>query len=84
MNMKKFCSLVLLTALTLTAAAAKNSDAPVGKRAEAIASWDGSVWLSAADAPVITTKVTAKECLAADGASWFVSTVTNEKAVVSA
>ena len=84
MNMKKFCFLALLTALTLTAAAAKNSDAPVGKRTEAIASWDGSVWLSAADAPVITTKVTAKECLAADGASWFVTTVTNEKAVVSA
>ncbi len=82
--MKRILSLALLLALTLNATAAKKSDAPVGKRAEALPSWDGSVWISAADAPVVTTKVTAKDGLAADGASWFVTTVLNEKEVVSA
>ncbi len=83
--MKRILSLALLLALTLNATAAKKSDAPVGKRAEALPSWDGSMWISAADAPVITTKVNAKDaCLSADGASWFVATVTNEREVVSA
>ena len=84
--MKRISALaVLLALIVLTATSAAKKDViPVGKRAEALSSWDGSVWLSAANAPVVTTRVTAREGLAADGASWFVSTVTNEKDVVSA
>lgn len=47
--------------------------------------WDCSTWISAVDAPVVTGEIhTARNCRAADGASWFVSTVTNEKRVSAA
>ena len=46
--------------------------------------WESSVWISAADAPVVTRKVTGNDFLAADGASWFVSDMTNAGKVVSA
>ena len=86
MNMKRLLSISVLLVLTVATAlgAIKKDVVTVGKRAEALPSWDGSVWISAANAPVVTTKVTAKEGLAADGASWFLSTVTNEKEVIAA
>jgi len=47
--------------------------------------WQESQWISVVDAPVMAEKVgTEKNCRAADGASWFVSTVKNEAKVVSA
>ena len=45
--------------------------------------WDASVWISAADAPVFEGRVS-DGTRAADGASWFVSTVANDAKVVSA
>lgn len=45
--------------------------------------WDCSVWLSAVNAPIITGTVN-DGTRAADGASWFVSAVKNEKKVVGA
>ena len=45
--------------------------------------WGQSVWISAVDADVVTGRVN-DGTRAADGASWFVSTVKNEKKVVSA
>lgn len=54
-------------------------------RTEALdaSSWDASVWISAADAAVVDGPITG-DARAADGASWFVSTVRNEKDVTSA
>ena len=54
-------------------------------RTEALdaSSWDASVWISAADAAVVDGPITG-DARAADGASWFVSTVRNEKDVASA
>ena len=46
--------------------------------------WDNSKWISVVDAPVVTGPVWGSNVRAADGASWFVSTVVNEKKVVSA
>ena len=46
--------------------------------------WESSVWISAADAPVITGSIRGANYLAADGASWFVSEVINEQKVLSA
>ena len=47
--------------------------------------WEQSTWISAADAPVINTPVYESDhCRAADGASWFVSDISNGKKVVSA
>lgn len=45
--------------------------------------WAQSEWISAADAPVVTSIIT-DTVRAADGASWFLSTVKNENKVVSA
>ena len=46
--------------------------------------WDNSKWISVVDAPVVTGPVWGSNVRAADGASWFVSTIVNEKKVVSA
>ena len=48
------------------------------------AAWDASVWISAVNAPVVTTTVTDDDFRAADGASWFLSILTNEQKVKSA
>ena len=60
--------------------------AEVGTRTEALddSAWDSSMWISAADAEVVNVLVPDERWLAADGASWFVSTVSNEDKVVSA
>ena len=56
----------------------------VGKRVEALdnSAWEVSKWISVVDAPV-APKIP-NIVRAADGASWFVSTVKSEKKVVSA
>ena len=48
------------------------------------AAWESSIWISAADAPVVTGAIRGKNFRAADGASWFVSTLKNDRKVVSA
>ncbi len=58
-----------------------------GVRTDALGdvAWDASEWISAADAPVVTGSVhTGKNNRAADGASWFMSTVGNPGKVVKA
>ncbi|MBQ2371951.1 MAG: family 78 glycoside hydrolase catalytic domain, partial [Bacteroidales bacterium] len=79
------CALVALFAL-LTASCCTEGVSPVGIRTDALddAAWDSSVWISAADADVVTGKISGKNFLAADGASWFWSSVTNDNEVVSA
>ena len=78
---------VALPIILSTALACKES-ATVGERAEALdaAAWSASEWISAADAPVVTGLVNGREGYrrSADGASWFLSTVTNRDRVVSA
>ena len=60
------------------------SVAPLAKPLSA-SLWNQSQWISAANAPVVTGKIDdSKNSRAADGASWFVSSMKNEKAVVSA
>ena len=89
--MKAFSSAfrqVLLALAAVLLAAACNptvSDKPAGHRAAALPddAWDVSMWISAADAPVVTGAVGGNE-RAADGTSWFVSTVRNDKKVTSA
>jgi alpha-L-rhamnosidase len=72
-----------LAVLFAVSCAASDPSVPVGSRAEALdpAAWDTSVWISAADAPVVTERNAQR---AADGASWFVTTRKNDKAVASA
>ena len=56
-------------------------------RTEALpaAYWEQSIWISAANAPVVTETATDSRYFpAAEGASWFVANLTNEKRVTQA
>ena len=77
---KRICLYAAIAAIL--AACSAQGPAEVGKKTDALApaAWEASAWISAADAPVAN----ATGYLAADGASWFVSPVRNEKKVVSA
>ena len=62
-----------------------NRPATIGQKTTALnaALWNQSEWISAANAPIAKGRAD-KTMRAADGASWFVSTVRNEKPVTSA
>ena len=62
-----------------------NSESAKFKRIDALddSAWEVSSWISVVDAPVVTGIVRDGDC-SADGASWFVTTITNEQKVVSA
>lgn len=62
------------------------TDEEYGTRIQALdeSHWDASIWISAQDAEVVTGRIAGKNIRAADGASWFVSTIENEGNVVSA
>ena len=81
--MKRFLGLFALSAL-MVCACGKQDSPIVGSLTDALdaSAWDASQWISVVDAPVITARI--GDPLAADGASWFVSTVTNDAKVVSA
>ena len=62
-------------------------DSYVGVKTDALAdsAWESSKWLSAVDAPVINPVENGRKSdRAADGASWFVTTVKNKQKVTSA
>ena len=48
------------------------------------AAWNESEWISVTNAPVVTGRIFGKNERAADGASWFVTTLKNEQKVTSA
>ena len=75
-------SLTLAVVALMLATACTKSEY-VGVRTDALdcAAWECSKWISAVDAPVVTTKGARR---AADGANWFLTTIKNEQAVVSA
>ena len=74
-----------LTAILAALGCGAPEKGPVGERTDALDNsvWEQSEWISAADAEVVTG-IIRDGSRAADGASWFVSTVKNEKKVVSA
>ena len=71
---------ILAAALALMVAGCCNNDV-TGIRTDALDSnaWEQSEWISAVDAPVVTGVVNSREGhrRAADGASWFLTTVKN-------
>ncbi|MGN0054691.1 MAG: family 78 glycoside hydrolase catalytic domain [Bacteroides sp.] len=77
---------VLLLAATVAAGCSSSPSTVVGARAEAMNDtvWHCSQWISAASAPVVDGIIGGGNERAADGASWFVSTLKNEKKVVNA
>ena len=76
----------LAAVLTLAACATVNPTVRRVQRIEALddSAWDASVWISVADAPVVTGRIGGDNELAADGQNWFVQDIVNEKKVVSA
>ena len=88
MHMKpiqSYLSAALLIAVSLILSSCANESLH-GKRVDALDSslWEKSVWISAADAEIVTGLIAPENWRAADGTSWFVSNVTNEKQLVSA
>lgn len=81
--MRNFLRTLLSVAALALAVSCSSSAERVGVRAEALpnSAWESSKWLSVVDAPVVTDN---KSRRAADGASWFVTTIANKQAVVSA
>ena len=77
-------TLTLLISFLVATSCCDKGEKFVGKRIVALdhSAWESSKWISAVDAEVMPDTV--KTYRAADGASWFVSTLTNEKRVVSA
>ncbi|MBQ3246584.1 MAG: family 78 glycoside hydrolase catalytic domain [Alistipes sp.] len=75
--------LTILSSLMLVACCGETTVSSVGTRTDALddAAWAESQWISVVNAPVVTEKGAKR---AADGASWFLSTVKNEQAVTSA
>ena len=82
---RTFLKCLALAALLTSVVACKQGACKTGVRTDALdnSAWDVSCWISAADAPIFTGRVV-DGSRAADGASWFVSFVTNEAKVVSA
>lgn len=81
---KKFLSLLLIGLfITFDIDAAETGF--VGKRINTLdpTLWNGSEWISVKDTPVVTGKINDND-RAADGAGWFLSTIKNDKKVVSA
>ena len=77
---------VLAAGIVLTACVTVNPTVRRVQRIEALddSAWDASLWISVADAPVVTGRIGGDNELAADGQSWFVQDIVNEKKVVSA
>ena len=83
MNLHCFANLIPIMILALFSNSGLINATEVGKRTDALeaSAWNESKWISAVDAPVVKGHNNGR---AADGASWFVSTVKNEQKIVSA
>ena len=83
MNFHCFENLIPIMILALFSNSGLINATEVGKRTDPLeaSAWNESKWISAVDAPVVKGHNNGR---AADGASWFVSTVKNEQKIVSA
>ena len=84
---KKFRRLAIVAMAMLFASCGTNPATEYGIWADALdaSAWESSQWISAVDAPVVTGQTgDMQNNRAADGASWFVSTIKNEQKVTSA
>lgn len=82
---KSILAAACVAALLAVSCTRQSSGEETGYKTEALpdSAWDASEWISVVDAPVVTGKISSST-RSADGASWFVATVTNGKKVVSA
>lgn len=84
---KKIMMAFAVGTLILTANGCGAPDSSVaGRRVDALdaSAWENSEWISVVDAPVVTGSVGGANERAADGSSWFVSTLKTDKKISSA
>ena len=84
---RNVCKTLALVVMAVLVSACSTQSTTKVERTEALdaSAWESSQWISAVDAPVVTGKTgDMVNNRAADGASWFVSTVKNEQKVTSA
>ena len=84
---RNVCKTLAMAVMAVFVSACSTQSTTKVERTEALdaSAWETSQWISAVDAPVVTGKTGDMENnRAADGASWFVSTVKNEQKVTSA
>ena len=84
---KNFRNLAIVAISLLLASCGTQPATEYGTRADALdaSAWEASQWISAVDAPVVTGQTgDMQNNRAADGSSWFVSTIKNEQKVASA
>ena len=83
---KYFLTVTTCLALMAMVSCGSPTSQPKDVRIDALdnAAWDASEWISVANAPVVTGAITGTNERAADGASWFVTTLKNEKKVTAA
>lgn len=84
MNTRLIRTAIIFTAILSTISCTSSQSAQPWQRTDALDNslWENSQWISVVDAPVVTKEIWDGD-RAADGASWFLSTVTNEKRVKS-
>jgi len=84
--MKYTKTLIAMMAAAAFLASCGKTDSTVGTRTDALddSTWASSEWISAADAPVVEGPIVLGNRKSADGASWFLTSVTNGRKVVSA
>ncbi len=86
MRIRTYFRVLLAAVISLSVMTSCNSESKdyVGNRVDALdaSAWDSSIWISVVDAPIVPKIPNVTR--AADGASWFLSTVKNNKKVVSA
>ena len=85
-NARHWATLALsMIAVFFTSCKTSSSESVLRADALDASAWEVSTWISATNAPVVTGRINDHENgRAADGASWFVSTVKNEQKVKSA
>lgn len=76
---------MLIAGMAIVSACSNDNSGTAGHRVDALddSVWDVSVWISAADAPVVSGAIN-DWTRSADGASWFMSTVENSRRVKNA
>lgn len=85
-KMKLSTKLSVIFATALFVACGTTQQGLIGSQRTAAleeSAWNQSQWISAVDAPVVTGKIK-DQTRAADGASWFTTTLKNDKKVVDA
>ena len=82
--MKKLAIALVAAVTMMSSGCTPDAKTEAGKRAEALdnSAWEVSEWIAATDAPVNNEIIGGAAERAADGASWFVSTVKNDKKIV--